>query len=177
MKFVHKIRFDVDAILVGSNTINIDNPILDTRFIKKSYKPSIIILDFSNKLDYTKNIIKDSSRKKYIFISKKFASSVKRRDDIEYLFTKKKEDSWKILRNDFQERNVISIMIEGGIAVFADAFKNRVCDELIVFTAPVVKGRGKRIPLSEKPSDMKMVISEIKKLNDDIMVRYKCSQD
>ena len=173
---VHKERFKVDAILVGANTVNTDNPILDCRFVNKKYKPSVIILDFSNKVNYSKTIMTDKSRMKYIFISEKFRKEKREASDLKYIFVKRKENTWKILRYEFHKENIISIFIEGGADTFIDALKNRAVDEIQIFYAPLFTGKGKRIEINKFVSST-FILVEHRKIKNDLFARYKCLQD
>lgn len=178
LKAVHEERYNADAILIGSNTINIDDPILDARLTGKKYKPSLIILDFSNRIDFSKQVMKDEGRKKYIFISRKFEKRVKHRKDIEYIFINKKKDAWRIIKEDFHKRNIISVLVEGGNSVFSDGFESGHIDEIMMFIAPKVFGEGCVHGLSAKMKNgRKMELTLMKQYGEDAMLRFRCSQD
>ncbi len=174
LKFVHTMRYDFDAILVGANTINIDNPQLDTRYIRKTYKPKIIILDFHNILNYRKDIFKDKERKKIIFVNKKYKNILKHREDIKYIFIKNKNDVWDIIKYDFSNKNIISVFIEGGSKVFTNALKNSIINKLGIFTAPLFFDRGIR-GISINKNNMKLIMQ--KNFENDIFTEYECLQD
>ncbi len=174
---LHEKRFGFDAILVGSNTINVDNPILDTRNIKKNYKPKILILDFSNKLDYSKNIVKDPKRLKYVFVSKKFRNILKDRSDLKYIFIKDKNESWDIIKNDLYNKGIISVMIEGGKKVLISALKSEMVDEINIYRSTINLKKGLKFDIEkiiDKYKNFKLL--EEKKIGNDIFLRYRCLQ-
>lgn len=171
---VHEERFKCDAVLIGANTVNTDNPVMDTSLYSRNIKPVLIILDNSNKLDYSKNVIKDRSRKK-IIVTGKDRKPVKR-SDIEYVHISSKQDAWKQMEDFIFSRNIGSVLIEGGASVFTDALKNDAIDELIVFTAPVILGKGVR-GFDNTDSMHRFRLSGLKRTGKDILARYICSQD
>ncbi|MCK4523663.1 bifunctional diaminohydroxyphosphoribosylaminopyrimidine deaminase/5-amino-6-(5-phosphoribosylamino)uracil reductase RibD, partial [candidate division WOR-3 bacterium] len=169
---VHKMRFNTDAILIGAGTINIDNPILDTRFYSKDFKPPIIILDFSNKLDYSMDILKDTKRYKYVFLSEKFKKNIKNVKKVEHIFIKEKWNAWEIIKNEFRSKNIISVLIEGGSGVFTDVLKNNSVNELVLFTVPLIFSEG--IKLTNNIGDtVKIKIESSERSGKDIITRYK----
>ncbi|MDY6786715.1 MAG: bifunctional diaminohydroxyphosphoribosylaminopyrimidine deaminase/5-amino-6-(5-phosphoribosylamino)uracil reductase RibD [candidate division WOR-3 bacterium] len=172
---VHRIRGGIDGILIGSGTINIDNPILDARLIDKNYKPAVIIADFSNELDYNADIINDGSRRKYVIVSSQYRNRIEKRENTEYIFVDSKADSWDKLRTMMPERNIISILVEGGAGVFSSAIENRSYDELTVFTAPLILGSGVRA--IETESMQKLELIEHSLVDGDVMMRYRCLPD
>ena len=172
---VHYLRQRIDAILTGSGTINSDNPMLDTRLSQKNIKPLLIIADFSNKLDYSSNIMNDDEREKIIFVSRDFQKQINTVKNTEYIFIENKEALWEIINNDLQQRHLTSILIEGGSSLMSSAIENQIPNELILFIAPFILGNGKRAITSNR--GMKLELLEEIKIENDVMMRYRCLQD
>lgn len=173
---VHLERYKADAILVGSLTVNADDPILDCRLLKSDYAPVAVILDFSNRLDYSKSIVKDRKRRKMIFVSEKHRKRLKERDDVKYFFVKSREDSWRIIKNDFQKENIISVFVEGGAGVFSGAFESGSVDELQIYYAPRFSPDGNGLRIKGR-AGLSLELIEAKKTGRDLFARYRCSQD
>ncbi|MEO0288742.1 MAG: bifunctional diaminohydroxyphosphoribosylaminopyrimidine deaminase/5-amino-6-(5-phosphoribosylamino)uracil reductase RibD [candidate division WOR-3 bacterium] len=176
-KDLHKRRSLVDGILVGSNTINVDDPLLDTRNIEKNYKPKIIILDFSNKLDYSKNVFKDKKRLKLIIVSKKFKTVLNDRKDIKYIFVKNKKESWDFVKNRLCEYKIISLIIEGGKSVFLDSLKNDIVDEVWIYKSFKGLKGGIKFNIEKILKEKKFKPVEEKKIGEDIFKRYICLRE
>ncbi|MDD3803157.1 MAG: bifunctional diaminohydroxyphosphoribosylaminopyrimidine deaminase/5-amino-6-(5-phosphoribosylamino)uracil reductase RibD [bacterium] len=174
-RIVHSERYKADAILAGSKTINSDDPILDCRLFDKKYKPAVIILDFSNKLDYSKRIIRDKKRRKLIFVSCKFRDKLERRDDISYFFIKSKEETWLKIKKQIHSENIISVFIEGGAEVYESALSSCIADEIQVFYSPVYSGGKLKFDL-EKALLRGYVLAETRRAGRDFFARYTCSQ-
>ncbi len=51
-RYVHHLRSQVDAILVGESTLKIDNPLLNVRHIKSDWQPRVVILSPSLDIDF-----------------------------------------------------------------------------------------------------------------------------
>ena len=60
-KHVHQIRNDVDAVMVGINTVNRDNPMLDSRLIKGK-NPIKVIVDSTLKISEKAKVLEDPSK-------------------------------------------------------------------------------------------------------------------
>lgn len=174
---LHKKRFEFDGILVGSNTVNVDDPLLDTRNIKSEYKPKVVILDFSNKLDYSKKIFKDKKRLKIIIVSKQFENYLKNEKDIKYIFVKNKDESWDFIKNRMCDFGVISLLIEGGKKVFVDSLKHSVVDEVWIYRSKIKLLNGIKLDIERILKNKKFKLIEEKKIKDDTFKRYICSQE
>lgn len=173
---VHEERFKCDAILIGSNTVNNDNPVLDTSLFRVNIKPVLIILDFSNRLDYSKAVLKDRNRKKIILAGNAHRHALKKRPDIEYVFVESKADSWKAVMTFIKDKRIASVFIEGGAAVFADAVKNHAVSEMMIFTAPILMGSGVR-GFNNIETALKLELASLYKTGPDIYARYRCLQE
>lgn len=176
-KDLHQKRFEVDGILVGSNTINVDDPLLDTRNVCQKYKPKVVILDYSNKLDYSKKIFKDRKRLKIIIVSKKFENILKDGKDRKYIFVKNKKESWDVVKKRLCEFKIISLMIEGGKSVFIDSLKNDSVDEVWLYRSPIKLKEGIKLNIERFLKDKRFKPVEERKIGEDTFKRYLCLQE
>src|SRR5574338_104846 len=61
LKRVHELRSNVDAILVGKNTVKRDNPLLTVRYTKGK-NPIRVILDSNGSISINSRILKTSKK-------------------------------------------------------------------------------------------------------------------
>ncbi len=148
--YVHLLRSEFDAVLVGNGTINHDNPELTVRNVE-GRNPKRIVLDQDLTISLSSNIITDQDRKNTYIIcnlnqefSKKannltlagvkiFPSSV---DD------KNKFDLKEIVLKIYEGMGVNSILVEGGAEVFYSFIRSGLVDEIQIFIAPKILGGG-----------------------------------
>lgn len=139
--FVHKLRSQFDAILVGTNTILKDNPILSSRGYGKN--PIRVILDESLKIPATYNVV-DGTIPTIIL----YDESIKRipkhfiKDCIKLVpinFKKAKKD-FNVIVEKLNKMALKRIMIEGGGEINASALKTGKVDEILLFVAPIIVG-------------------------------------
>ncbi|MDR1997104.1 MAG: bifunctional diaminohydroxyphosphoribosylaminopyrimidine deaminase/5-amino-6-(5-phosphoribosylamino)uracil reductase RibD [Candidatus Margulisbacteria bacterium] len=116
---VHKLRLAHDAVLVGKNTVLLDNPRLNIRIPgvkKENYK---IILGARGDFPSGTKLLKDP---KAIFV--------------------KEKNLTKLLRNLYQKQGICSLLVEGGSAVNTAFLKAGLVDEWQLFIAPKLLGGG-----------------------------------
>ena len=150
----HRIRDQVDGILVGINTVMKDNPRLTTRLPgKKGRDPVRIILDSSLRLKPKANVLKVlSSSPAWIATSaKKNHPKVRllEKKGTEILFgraTSGGRIDLKWLLRELGKRGIVNLLVEGGPAVYSSFFKERLVDKMILFLAPSFLGE-KGIPI------------------------------
>lgn len=58
---IHNLRKNVDAILIGKNTVNIDNPLLTVRYVKGK-NPIRVILDPKGSLSLKSKVINTAKK-------------------------------------------------------------------------------------------------------------------
>jgi len=102
----HKWRSEEDAIGVGINTINNDDPELTNRFWTGK-SPYPVIIDPKNKLSLNSKLLK-KHKKIYHFIDKKIVESNHQSIKIDF------NNSIKELLSNLYKDNISSILIEGG---------------------------------------------------------------
>ncbi len=181
-KIVHKLRTAHDAVMVGYNTVKIDNPILNVRLVN-GRNPKKIILDSSLRISTKMNIF--SGRNKggiYIVTSNQSKEKVKKINELkksgaEVLFVKKdskgKLDLKSVLKKLAKEK-ISSVLVEGGSRVFNSFIKQNLFDEILLFVCPKIFGKGLSWAGNiNKFKEMNLEIINIKKTGEDILIKLK----
>ncbi|MDO8525043.1 MAG: bifunctional diaminohydroxyphosphoribosylaminopyrimidine deaminase/5-amino-6-(5-phosphoribosylamino)uracil reductase RibD [Candidatus Omnitrophota bacterium] len=134
-RFVHELRSEVDAIMVGAGTVLKDDPSLTVRLKgrvplqrgRKVKQPLRIILAGRSKIPSAARIFNTKGGGVIIVTTKEKSGRV----DI------------KSLLKELARREITSVMIEGGGETIASAFEAGVVDKVYFFIAPkVIGGRG-----------------------------------
>lgn len=139
----HKLRAKVDAILVGINTVKIDDPLLTVRHTKGK-NPIRIILDSSGKISPKSKIIKTCHTIPTIIVvsnkaPKKNLARLGKYPLQVIIAGQHKIDTKKLLRI-LQKQNIKSILLEGGGTLNWEFIHKGLVDELIVTITPYVIG-------------------------------------
>src|SRR5574338_1492609 len=139
----HKLRSKVDAILVGINTVEIDNPLLTVRYAKGK-NPTRIILDSYGKISAKSKILKTCHAIPTIIVVSKRAPKKNLTRLSKYhlkiiVSDQDKVDIKKLLKI-LQKQNIKTILIEGGGTLNWEFIHKGLVDELIVTIAPYVVG-------------------------------------
>jgi diaminohydroxyphosphoribosylaminopyrimidine deaminase / 5-amino-6-(5-phosphoribosylamino)uracil reductase len=180
---VHKIRNHVDAIMVGTETVLKDNPRLTCRLKTKSVKhPVRIILDRRNRVPLSANVFKNSRSQPVVYVTGPNISSARRKAlisrKVEILTGKsgKKGFHIKPLLKELANRDMNSILIEGGAELNASVFKAGAVDRVVAFISPVLIG-GSPAPgflggrgVLKVNDAIKLKNLEVTKIGEDLMV-------
>ena len=151
---VHHIRNEIDAILAGAGTIVKDNPFLTTRLKRKSAvvkHPVRVILDNEFLVPLKSNVFKNAKTQSVLYAtSKKLPVSRRKeltRKGVDILILKENKGGVDLqhLLEALGERNITSVLIEGGAEVNASALEAGIVDKVLVFVAPILIG-GKDAP-------------------------------
>lgn len=147
IKYVHKLRSEYDAVLVGANTIKIDNPQLNVREAK-GRNPIRIIIDGRLSIPLQSQILNPiDPEKTWIFTKRDIdEKKVKRIADrgIKIFSVNSKQNHFnlkKILRV-LADNKITSLLVEGGADIFTQFLQKDLFDEIIVLQAPKILGRG-----------------------------------
>jgi diaminohydroxyphosphoribosylaminopyrimidine deaminase / 5-amino-6-(5-phosphoribosylamino)uracil reductase len=182
-EFVHRLRDESDAIMVGINTVMKDDPALTTRIKgKKGKNPKRIIIDSSLRIPLKAKVLnKDDTD---IFIATTGDASEKKikrlqKKGIQILATKKKQGRVDLdrLMQELGKLNITSLLIEGGGEINASAINEGIVDKVMFFISPIIIG-GKEAPSSVSgkgfPS-LKEALTlrdmEVKRLDKDILIQ------
>ena len=139
-QLVHQIRNEVDAILVGSRTVMIDDPSLTARLDgQPSQDPIRIILDAGEYLDANRRVFQlESEAPTWVAVPKGGACDAA--DSVLQVATNGDGLSMQDLMKQLGSREVTSVLIEGGGATHASAFEACVVDKVMFFIAPKIIG-------------------------------------
>ncbi|HJP18352.1 MAG TPA: bifunctional diaminohydroxyphosphoribosylaminopyrimidine deaminase/5-amino-6-(5-phosphoribosylamino)uracil reductase RibD [Nitrospinota bacterium] len=145
---VHKIRDEVDAVMIGINTVLRDDPVLTTRLKKKKdlMNPIRIILDSRLKIPLTAKLVQLKNGQKTIVATTVNAPLRKVKAlgkiGVEVLKIRERESKvdMKDLMKKLRKMEISNIMIEGGAEVNASALQSGIVDKVIFFIAPIIIG-------------------------------------
>ena len=143
---VHHLRTEVDAVMVGLNTVLRDNPELTPR-LAKGKDPIKIVVDSKLNIPKKSNLMKDPHKLIVATSSKASKKNINRLEQkgIRVIVTKSKDGmvDLKELMKELGKSEIMTVMIEGGAQVNSSAIKEGVVDKVLIFTAPKIIGNGK----------------------------------
>ena len=143
--YVHQLRSDVDAVMIGLNTLLRDNPELTPRLVKGK-DPMKIVVDSSLKIPKSCNLMKDPAKLIIATTSKAPKNAVKKlqQKGINVIVTKSKNGMVELqdLMKQLGKHEITSVMIEGGSQLNSSAIKEGIVDRVLIFTAPKIIGNG-----------------------------------
>ena len=134
--YLHCLRSISDAIIVGSNTIKKDDPLLTTRKIKGT-NPKRIIIDGSLSLNNKYKIFNDGNEN--IIFTK---SNKNIRLNNSTIIRLKEKNFTKNLITQIKKLKYTNILVEGGSKTISELINNKYIDILQIMIAPILIGSG-----------------------------------
>ena len=130
----HELRAEHDAVLVGSNTVEADNPALTVREIE-GVNPIRVVLDTGNRLTEEYRIFNDFAAETLRFSSSGLPG---RRKWGEHCVVPTSDSGLSIaaVMDALGKRGVTSVLIEGGPRLQRAFFDEGLADEIAIFTSP-----------------------------------------
>ncbi len=148
-RYVHRLRSQVDAIMVGVKTILRDDPLLTSRLPRHrsiNHAPIKVIVDSRLKVPPTSRIFSDRSPAPTIIATTRFAYKNRIKEleakGARVLVTKDKDGrvQLKSLVKELARFDITSLLVEGGGSVIASALQGRIVDKVLFFIAPKIVG-------------------------------------
>ena len=179
---VHKLRSKSDAILVGKNTVQQDDPLLTVRYVKGK-NPIRIILDSNGTIKNDSRIIKTSKQIPTIIIVSEIItkSNLNRLQKlpIDVIVCGKNQVNIVKLLSILSKKGIKTILLEGGGTLNRSFLKKNLIDEMIIALTPYVLGSENTINLFEGLSfssfkmKLPLKLKNIQKSGNEIILNYK----
>jgi diaminohydroxyphosphoribosylaminopyrimidine deaminase/5-amino-6-(5-phosphoribosylamino)uracil reductase len=148
---VHELRDQVDAVVVGIGTVRRDDPLLTTRLPEGGRDPIRVIVDGLGPLPLDAKVFHHaSSSPTWVAVASDAAAErveALRRfglDVIEAGGSHGRVSLTQLLKY-LGEREITSVMLEGGEGIFTSAMQEEVVDKFTLFVAPLLVG-GRNAP-------------------------------
>lgn len=159
-QFVHQLRADEHAILVGTNTALNDNPTLTVRNVEGE-NPIRILIDFELKVPQDFNIYNQEARTIVI-------NSVKDEEKGNIRFIKIEKENFLIeLMNALYREQVQSVIIEGGRFTLQQFIDEKLWDEAIV-----IQNESIQLENGTKAPQFEALLHRKEKLRDNLILFY-----
>lgn len=159
-RLVHKWRAEEDAIMVGTNTALYDNPQLNIRDWKGK-DPIRVIIDKKLRLQTNLHVF-DKSQPTLIYNT----LNTQKEDNLEYVQLHPMSFISDLL-SDLNQRNIQSIIIEGGGQLLTSLIQNDWWDEARVFTSPGKFGKGISAP------KLMGIVEHQENIREDLLTTYR----
>ena len=139
--YTHKLRSEIQAILVGTTTAIVDNPSLSTRHYPGS-NPMRLVIDKDNSIPLSHEMMSDGEPT-VVF------NNTRREDTTEATIQVTTPDIDKLpsIMQYCHSKGYMHLVIEGGASLIKAAVKSDLWDKAIVITTCKVLGSGVKAPL------------------------------
>jgi 5-amino-6-(5-phosphoribosylamino)uracil reductase len=146
-RYLHSVRAECDGIMVGANTVRIDNPNLTVRYVEGK-NPIRIIPTSNGDIPLDSNVLNTSVAPTVIAVSERVpAERVKAFEEkgAKVLVAGKEQVDFRELFRKLYGMGIKKLMVEGGSKVNWELIKNDLVDEIRLIHLPVVVG-GDDVP-------------------------------
>lgn len=154
--YVHHLRQNSDAVMVGIGTVLQDDPLLTVRIpeMKRPRHPLRVIVDSRLRIPFTCQLVRTAGQYPTLVATTQAASSPK----IKRL-TKAKLEIWviandargrvslKALMEKLARRDIVSVLLEGGPTLNSSALRESLVDRLLIFLAAKIIGGQKALSM------------------------------
>jgi 2,5-diamino-6-(ribosylamino)-4(3H)-pyrimidinone 5'-phosphate reductase len=178
---LHRLRSRVDAILIGKNTVDRDNPLLTVRYIKGK-NPIRIILDSQGKISRNSKILQTCSNIPTIIgvsksITQKNLDELKK-FPIDIIVSGKNSVNIKTFLQKLVKKGIRTILVEGGGTINWEFIRNGLFDEILITVSPFVIGGSNAVSFVEGKGfakitkSPKLKLKSIKRLENHLLLHY-----
>jgi diaminohydroxyphosphoribosylaminopyrimidine deaminase/5-amino-6-(5-phosphoribosylamino)uracil reductase len=151
LDYVHRLRFEYDAVLVGVGTVLADDPLLTVRRTRPKKRIHRIVLDSRLRTPAGAKLLRTASQDPVVFLTTERAARARGR-----AFERRGAavipcggDRVDLRRGLFLlgGMGLAGVLIEGGAGVFTTALAERLVDKVTLVISPVLLGGGGSVPI------------------------------
>ena len=162
-RFGHRLRNQVDGIMVGIGTVVADDPLLTTRLRHGAGKDPIrIVVDTRLKIPESARVLHVDSDAETVLavgegVSEKRLEAI-RKSGVSTLTCPTKEGKLDLtaLMKRLGDRSITSVLLEGGATLMGAMIREKLVDKFFFFKAPKILGGNDGIPMAAGPGPKKM---------------------
>jgi len=184
-KYVHCLRYTTDAIMAGVNTVLVDDPHLTTRCSggrggTARKQPLRVIVDGEGRTPLTARIFKEPGETLLALgrtaTSKEKAAFAQADAEILELPTAEGLVDLEKLLVALGEREITSVLVEGGGILFGSLFDRGLVDKVVAFVAPIIIGGAEAKTavagggVDRVADSFRLERVRVEKLGDDLMI-------
>jgi len=178
----HQLRNRCDAILVGSNTVILDDPELTTR-LPKGRSPVRVVLDPELATDPKAKVYSPADRVRRIVLaidptSARAEAFRARGVEVWPLAVKKGRAQLAAVLERLAKEGLLHLLVEGGALVHQSFLRERLADEVVLFLAPRLFGDPGRtwtgaLGVEDPSRAIQLEDVEVSKVGPDVMLRAR----
>jgi diaminohydroxyphosphoribosylaminopyrimidine deaminase/5-amino-6-(5-phosphoribosylamino)uracil reductase len=182
-QWVHRLRNQVDAVMVGAGTVAADDPLLNTRLTKgRGRDPARVIVDTHLSVPVNARVLgPPGGSEALIAVSKNVPSRRLKKLDgkgITFIMCPEKEGriDLRALMDMLGKRSIGSLLVEGGATLMGAMIRERLVDKFCIFKAPKILGGsdGRPMALGKGPirMDQSIVLKDIRirRFGEDVLI-------
>jgi diaminohydroxyphosphoribosylaminopyrimidine deaminase/5-amino-6-(5-phosphoribosylamino)uracil reductase len=179
-KDTHKLRRRVQAVLVGIETVLVDDPLLTAR-PAKGKQPIRIVLDSKLRIPLDCRLVNTAKNVPVLILTSEEALRSKpqiaekiTQKGIELLASPDTQGRCNLyfLLDELSRRGVAQLLVEGGSKVITSFLKEQLADEVCIYIAPKILGAQGSVDISEPMAELTKSFNlhyvDIKRFDDDV---------
>lgn len=172
---VHELRNSVDAILVGINTVILDNPklLVKERYVKSPRNPVRVVLDSHLRIPEDARVL-DGNAPTIIITTE---DARERKLNAEIIKCGKGRVDLKCAMEKLYSLGIRSVLVEGGGTVIYSFLKEKLVDEISVFVGSIIIGGdaptlAEGLGASSEDELIHLKLLEARALGSGVLLRY-----
>ena len=181
LKYAHGLRAECDAVLVGRETVALDNPQLTVRLVKGK-DPLRVVLDTRLSLSLDRKVFSPPPSTLVFTLGgdqDKFRALKDRGVDLVVLEGIQGRIPLEAVLGELGRREVTHLLVEGGGEVITSFLREELADEVRVVVAPILLGKG-RLPVGDlgvERVDQGLKLEKVthRRLGEDILIEGRFS--
>ncbi|HXH61713.1 MAG TPA: bifunctional diaminohydroxyphosphoribosylaminopyrimidine deaminase/5-amino-6-(5-phosphoribosylamino)uracil reductase RibD [Fimbriimonadaceae bacterium] len=164
----HRMRAEMGCVLVGANTVEIDDPLLTARVPGVVNQPVPVVLDPHARIGADKNVLQREGVLRFVA-----AGSATRKSDVE-LKTQEGMFETRAVLTELAKRGIIGVLVEGGGETIASFLRAGLVDRVERFVSRTAFGDGKYW-LGANPPKFDLPLVGTAEFGDDLLETYGTS--